>query len=235
LSNIELIDYELEDMKELKPCKGINKAKNYDGCNGLVKVEYRKYGLCPDCFRLWIQTTEEGLEYALKCIPRAKKQIAKDKKTQIKKQRIENKSIAVLKQEAKQPFQKLIRIRDYRKDCICCDEKLPFEIGAYDGGHYKSAESYSGVIFHPDNCNGQRVYCNQHLHGNEGNYTNGLIKRIGWARYNKLIALANRYKSYKWDRYKLIELKNHYNRELRAVEKGEKDINEVDFTIGIIN
>lgn len=221
-------------MIKRKQCKAQGKAKGFESCADEVLAATRKYGLCPKCFKLWVKTTPEGLVHAFTLIPKAKKQVERNKKEKVKEQRIENKTIATLKQEAKQPFQKLIRIRDHKKYCICCDEKLPFEISKYDAGHYKKAELYSGTIFHPDNVHGQRIYCNQHLHGNEGNYTNGLIKRIGWARYNKLIALANKYKSYRWDRYKLIELKNHYNRELRAVEKLEKDISEVDFTVGII-
>ena len=216
-----------------KKCKGSGKAIGH-GCGDLVK--YRKYGLgmfC--CYTDWLLNTDEGKQIIHKNTISGKKVIDKKQKVENKKAKIENKSIAVLKLEAKQPFQKLIRIRDHRKKCICCDEMLPFNIGEYDAGHYFKSEIYSGLIFHPNNVHGQRVYCNQHLHGNEAGYNNGLVIRIGWDEYNKLNSIKDSLKSFKWDRYKLIEMKEHYQSELRLVEKGEKDIMDVDFSIGIIN
>ncbi len=217
--------------RAIKRCKPTNKASGYNSCNE-VKEMY-KYGMCEDCYFNWLRTTDKGLMHALSKIPTAKNNTAKENKAKSRKSKIENKSIAVLKLEAKKPFQKLIRIRDHRIECICCGVMLPFNIGEYDAGHYLKAEIYSGLIFHPDNVHGQRVYCNQHLHGNEAAYTNGIIKRIGWAQYNMLNTVKDSLKSYKWDRYKLIELKKHYQKELKEVEAG-KDINEVDFNIGIL-
>lgn len=220
-----------------KKCKGTGKAKGFNSCGKMVIAKTRKYGLCPECFRhflfsdLGIETKEKFFASIHNKIMTEKK---KQKKTIDKKQKIESKSIAVLIQEAKQPFQKLIRIRDHRKDCICCNNILPYTLGDYDAGHYFKAEIYTGLIFHPDNVHGQKKYCNQYLHGNESGYTTGLIKRIGWARFQKINSIKENLKFYKWDRYKLIELKDHYKKELAMVEKGEKDISEVDFNIGII-
>jgi hypothetical protein len=215
----------------LKRCIPTGKAKGFNSCNDYV--DRYKYGMCEKCFKMWFKTSD-GIEYAFSLIPRAKKRVQKENKEKDKKAKIENKSIAVLILEARQPFQKLIRIRDHRKGCICCKNILPFEISKYDGGHYYSAEQYTGLIFHPDNCHGQMVYCNQYLHGNESGYTNGLIKRIGWEQYNKLNSIKDSLKSYKWDRYKLIEMKAHYQKELREVEKGLKSIDDVDWSIGIV-
>jgi hypothetical protein len=217
----------------MKRCKPTH--KNTIGFKSCEEIkDHHKYGLCMDCFKAWLKT-DHGIKYALKMIPRAKNKVKKEKRTMDKKARIESKTIKSLIADAKTPFQKLIRIRDHRKQDICCEEMLPFDLGKYDAGHYKKADIYSGLIFHPDNVHGQRKYCNHHLDGNEANYTTGLIKRIGWARYNKLIALSIKYKKYKWDRYYLIELKQYYTMELNAVESGKKDISEVDFSIGIIN
>lgn len=213
-----------------KKCKGSGKAK---GCGCGEPVYTHKYGLCKNCFKDWL-FSESGKETLNKSILRGKKKSKIEKKKEFKKLKIENKSIASLIQEARRPFQKLIRIRDHGQNCICCDRPLPFDISDYDGGHLYKAELYSGLIFHPDNANGQLVFCNKHSHGNESGYTEGLKRRIGIDRYNLLNESKNGLKSFKWDRYKLIEMKDYYNKELRLVEKGLKDINEVDFSIGII-
>lgn len=218
-------------MSNPKRCLPTGKAKGFESCNKYV--ERYKYGMCLDCFQNWLKTPD-GIQHALGYIPKAKKKVEKDNKQKDKEEKIKSKSIAGLILEARQPFQKLIRIRDQRKQCICCDKILPYEIGKYDAGHYYKAELYSGLIFHPDNVHGQLVYCNQHLHGNESGYNNGIIKRIGWARYNKLVFIKDSLKSHKWDRYQLIELAKYYRQELKEVEKNGKDIEDVDFSVGIV-
>jgi len=217
-----------------KKCKGTGPAKGFESCG---EVRYIKlYGLCAPCLYKWIYSTDEGNAYLRRqIIPKAKKEVVKEKKENDKQKKLESKSIRGLIIDAKVPFQKLIRIRDHRKNCICCDNILPYNLGDYDAGHYFKAEIYSGLIFHPDNCHGQRVYCNQHLHGNEAAYTKGIKKRIGLDKYNELDKLSTILKSYKWDRAKLIELKKFYTHELKLVESGQKNINDVDFSIGIIS
>ena len=213
-----------------KRCKGISKAIGY-GC-GEIKYTHR-YGLCENCFKEWL-FSNDGHETLMKSIITGKKKFDKEIKSKKTKSVNANKSMAKLIQEARSPYQKLIRIRDHGQNCICCDNPLPFNIGDYDGGHMYSAESYTGLIFHPDNCHGQRTYCNKYLHGNESGYMEGIKKRIGVSRYNNLKSSKNSLKTFKWDKCKVIELKKYYNKELKLVEKGLKDINDVDLTIGII-
>ena len=214
-----------------KKCKGTGKALGC-GCGELVYTH--KYGLCKDCFKDWL-FSEAGKETLNKSIIRGKKKSHIEKKKEFKKLKIESKSIASLIQEARQPFQKLIRIRDHGQNCICCDGPLSFNISDYDAGHYLKAELYTGLIFHPDNVHAQTVYCNKYSHGNESGYSEGLKRRIGISRYNSLNESKDSLKSFKWDRYKLIELKEYYIKELRLVEKGLKNIEEVDLTKGIVN
>jgi hypothetical protein len=214
-----------------KKCKGTGKAKGH-GC-GNIEYIFR-YGLCKKCFSEWLYNTPEGLELIKKTTIRAKAKTQEEQKKERRIKKHQSKSIAGLIQEARKPFQKLIRIRDHKKQCICCDRILPFNIGEYDAGHLFPANIYTGIIFHPDNVHGQTVYCNQHLYGNESGYTSGLINRIGKERYKRLESAAKRLKGYKWERFTLIELKKHYIAELRDVEKGIKDISDVDFSVGII-
>lgn len=217
-------------MIKKKICKsGTGKAKGYEGCG---KEYYLKNGLCRKCYAKWYFSTEEGEKRIMNA---ARKRIVKEEKKVNKEHKLECKSIRGLIVEAKVPFQKLIRIRDYRKNCICCDKLLPFELGGYDAGHFKKAEIYSGLIFHPDNVHGQRKYCNDHMDGNEANYAEGLKNRIGIVRFNNLLKLSIELKNYKWSRQQLIDLKKHYQSELRKIESGEKNVNDIDFSVGILN
>jgi len=218
-------------IEKLKKCKGTGKAIDF-GCSNYSEIF--KYGLCKKCFIEWLYNTDIGKEVLNKSILISRNKIVKEVKKQSIKNKIENKTIALLINEAKAPFQKLIRIRDHRQLCICCDKLLPFNIGEYDAGHYFKAELYTGLIFHPHNVHGQRVYCNQHLHGNESGYTNGIIRRIGWSNYQHLNFIKDKLKSYKWDRQSLIEMKKYYQNELKLVEKG-KMIKDVDLSIGIVD
>jgi len=223
----------LSDMEvKKKKCKGTSKAKGY-GCGELCYTH--KYGLCKNCFKNWLFNTPEGNETLKKSAITGKNKVKADRKKAHVKLKNESKSIAKLIQETRMPFQKLIRIRDHGKKCICCDKNLPFNIGDYDGGHYKTAEMYSGTIFHPDNCHGQTVYCNKYNHGNGANYSDKLRKRIGIYEFSRLLINAKEFKDYKWSREELNRMKKHYNKELREVEKGLKNIKDVDFTIGILN
>ena len=79
------------------------------------------------------------------------------------------------------------------------------------------------------------MHCNQHLHGNESGYCINLPGRIGVIEYHDLLDLKDKSKNHKWDRHTLIALKNHYKKELSDVEKGIKDISDIDFSPGVIN
>lgn len=214
-----------------RQCKGVGLAKCYMGCGNSSYIE--KYGLCSSCYAKWLLNTDEGQDKLKKHMHAAGRKSKIIKKGKIKQEKIKTKTIAVLKMEARAPFQKLIRIRDHGRQCVCCDSNLPFNIGNYDGGHYFKAELYSGVIFHPHNVNGQRVYCNKYNHGNELGYGQGLSKKIGNVKYNELLTLARLTKDYKWGRDELIELKTYYNKELRQVENGKKNISKVNLNKGI--
>lgn len=215
-----------------KKCKGTGKAKGY-GCGELSNT--RTLGLCRKCYASWLTSTDEGKERIKRFAIKAKQGKQRERQRLTKKQKEDNKSIAQLIKEARAPFQWLIRARDLGKQCICCDKFLGFEIGSYDAGHFHKAETNTGLVFHPDNVHGQKVYCNQHLHGNESGYSVKIEKRIGTERLISLNSKMHELKGYKWDRCKLIELKKHYTSEAKAVKAGLKDINEVDYSPGIIN
>ena len=84
------------------------------------------------------------------------------------------KTLSQYEAEAKKSFQKYVRMRDKGLPCISCGI---FETELWDGGHYKKAEIYSGVIFNTHNCHKQCRKCNRFLNGNELMYRQGLIQR----------------------------------------------------------
>lgn len=84
---------------------------------------------------------------------------------------------------AQQVFNKFIRLRDQTKGCISCGTPLT---GKYDAGHYFSQGAYPGLRFDEDNCFGQCVRCNQHLHGNISEYAIRLPARIGINEFEAL-------------------------------------------------
>jgi len=230
-------------MINYKICKkGTGKAKNYKGCNkSIPKIKYDKpnfkygLGISCGCYTKWLLDTSEGKKILEKSKLLGKKIADKNKKLENKNKKLENKTIASCIQEARKPFQKLIRIRDHGKKCICCNKQMPFNISDYDAGHFFKAELYIGLIFHPDNVFAQLKYCNKYGHGNENGFRDGLIERIGVEKYNKLNEIKNKLKSYKFSKEQLIVMKDYYNKQLKLVEKGLKNINDVDFSIGIIN
>jgi len=161
----------------MKACKGINKAKG-QGCGG-DKIILR-YGLCIECFPKWLYNSEEGQKLIEKTRIKAKKVVAfsqKKEATKIKKEtRFELKTYPQRVNEARAVFQKWIRNRDKDDCCISCSTPFADE---WHAGHFKKAEIYSQLIFNEDNVNKQCKKCNYYLDGNEANYRQGLVKKIG--------------------------------------------------------
>lgn len=198
-----------------KPCKGINRAKDFKGCG---ELRYRvKYGLCKDCLKEWVYSTKEGAEYLKhNVIPQAKKEVKAKQKEKDNKIREKLKTLGKLENEAKTQFQKFIRLRDKDLPCASCGTT---ETNLWDGGHFYKAEIYSGLIFDERNCHKQCRRCNRFLGGNENNYRLGLIKRFSLSFVLQLDADAIKLRDYKYERQELIDIKNKYKEKIRELEK----------------
>jgi hypothetical protein len=192
-----------------KKCKSTGKAKSFEGCGTMS--DRRKYGLCPNCYRTWLLTTEEGAEHIKKSTIQAKKRVEKENKAKKHRERKEfknkHKSIAKLIQEARVYFQRYIRKRDQKKPCISCGNHYS-EI--FDAGHYYKAELYTGLIFDEDNVHKQCRKCNTFLHGNEAGYRIGLINRFGHDFVDILDKKAIAMRSYKYSREEILKIKEEY-------------------------
>jgi hypothetical protein len=114
-------------------------------------------------------------------------------------------SVAQLKAKAQKVFNAWIRKRDEGKPCISCGSGKPDH-----AGHYFSAGHHSKLRFDERNVAGQCIRCNYFLHGNQTGYRQGLIKRIGIEAVEQIESEASIKGAYKWDRFSLIKIIEHY-------------------------
>ena len=156
---------------------------------------------------------DASIQYA-----RDKVKLNKSKEWQKEKRTLKTalKTLTQLEAEAKKSFQKFIRLRDKDKPCISCAIQWT---DLWDGGHYKKAEIYSGVIFNEMNCHKQCRKCNRFLNGNELNYRQGLITRYGIDYANEIEQLANGTRQLKFTREQLIAKKLQYDIKCREMLK----------------
>lgn len=141
-------------------------------------------------------------------INKATKKRKTDERKELKEKML---TISQLKQRARTPFQKWIRLRDKDKPCISCGSVSD----KVDSGHYKKAEVYFGLIFDEDNVHSQCQKCNRYLGGNEANYRQGLVARFGEQFVLDLERKADETRDYKHSREELEEIKNKYLKRLK--------------------
>jgi len=109
-------------------------------------------------------------------------------------------------------FNQYIRLRDRNKPCISCGRSLT---GKYDAGHFFSVGAYPNLRFDEDNVHGQCVECNQHRHGNIGEYSIRLPQRIGQDRFNRLLDLRN--VELKLSVEEIKTMIDHYRKEVKCL------------------
>jgi len=109
--------------------------------------------------------------------------------------------------KAKVIFQKWIRERDKNEPCISCGTLTANE---WHASHFKKAEIYSGVIFNEINVWRSCKKCNVFLNGNELNYRERLVKKIGLEAVIALEELANETRTKKWTIEELQLIKTKY-------------------------
>lgn len=107
----------------------------------------------------------------------------KEEQKQMREMKSRAKRISEWRRDLRIIFNRYIRMRDKDLPCISCG--IPLE-GKYDAGHYYSRGAFPNLAYHPDNCHGQCVRCNQYLHGNLIEYTANLPLRIGEDKFRAL-------------------------------------------------
>lgn len=197
-----------------KQCIGLDIAFGFPGCSKIIKVEHRKFGLCKECLKKWITTTESGQSYMNRAMRITKKDHEKENpiikpfdKKQHKKDKEALKTLSDYEKEAKVIFQKWVRLRDAGQNCISCDKPVKDPAG----GHFYGAGTYSGLMFNPDNCHLQcNAHCNKFLSGNLLEYRKGLINRYGIEFVENLDNLSIQLRNYKYTKIELQEIKQKY-------------------------
>lgn len=146
--------------------------------------------------------------------PKINRVTEKRKREQRNEKREQLKTYSQRVGEVKVVFQRFIRLRDKGLPCISCGSKSL----KVDGGHYKKAEIYSGVIFDEHNVHSQCQKCNRYEGGNEANYRQGLVERYGEKYVLELEKRANETRSYKYDKEELKEIKTKYQRLINQIK-----------------
>lgn len=203
---------------KLKLCKSIGKANGFKSCG--MPTFKRTFGMCPSCFYDFLKTDERGkIIYAKSFLPQVSKKTEQRKKESDKAAKEKLKTLSQYESEAKKSFQRFIRLRDAKLGCISCDNP---KTDLYDGGHFKKAEIYSGLIFDERNCFKQCRKCNRFLSGNEGEYRINLVSLYGNDWVVNLENDANLTRSRKYTKDELIEIKTTYNAKIREIESGKQ-------------
>lgn len=171
-----------------------------------MKIKKKKCKFCKYWYEPKYSTTEPCPKYECR-LKHLEANTAKINRANKAMARNEIKSYAQRLGDAKKIFQKWIRLRDKDKPCISCGT---ISSSVWDGGHFKKAELYSGVIFHEHNVNIQCGKCNRFLGGNELNYRTGLIAKIGEEAVLNLEHLAEMSRMKKYTNEELEEIKLKY-------------------------
>jgi len=180
------------------------KCKN---CKAKFNPKYfnQKYCLKDECISV----------FAKESIEKQKKQKQKEWINRKKELKEKQKTHKDYLKELQLIFNKYIRLRDKKKPCISCNKKFkPNE--KYDAGHYYSVGAYPNIRFNEFNVHAQCVRCNQHLHGNIHNYTNGIKERIGNDDFEYLNSIKNI--SNKLTISEIKEKKEYYKQKIKELQ-----------------
>lgn len=164
----------------------------------------------------YFDTDKGKVLYQKQFLPKVKKRTEQRNKDDKKVLITKLKKLSEYEAEAKRSFQKYVRLRDENLPCISCNQ---VNKDLWDGGHYKKAELYSGVIFDLNNCHRQCRYCNRYLGGNEANYRTGLVARYGEEYVLQLEKKALETRNYKYTKQELIDIKKHYDKLIKEMER----------------
>jgi hypothetical protein len=173
-----------------------------------------KFKICPYCsepFKLF--NSLQPCCPKIECIKKhnSKKEVNK----RVKEMKKDVQSLNDCRAIARAAFQTWIRLRDQFKGCVSCGKRD----GKFDGGHYLSAERYTGLIFDEDNCHKQCSRpCNKDLGGNTHEYRKGLILRIGLQRVEELEARADLSRTYKFTKQELLDIATEYKKRIKDLK-----------------
>jgi hypothetical protein len=121
-------------------------------------------------------------------------------------------------ERAQTAFNAYIKARDFGKPCGCCGRPLDWYLNKdIDCGHFRTVAAAGHLRYNEDNASAQSVYCNRNKAGNQAEYRQNLIQRIGVERVE---ALENDNRPRNWTREELAEITAHYRAKLKELKDG---------------
>lgn len=175
-----------------KNCKGNGKAKQFQGCNDLTKVEHLKYGLCQKCYRQWLTSDDENAKKTFQSFIIAnKKSFQKEVKIKERELKDEINSSDVMKL-ADLYFSRYIRLKHSSEGlCSCYTCGTIKDIKDIDNGHYLKRE-HKATRFHENNCRPQCKTCNGDTkhNGKQIEFRENLVNEIGIDAVEQIEALG---------------------------------------------
>ncbi len=215
-----------------KKCKGIGKAKGFEGCGEVVY--YRRYGLCGGCLVKWIDNTDEGKEHFKKVRNISKKKVQQEDKKKLREQKQSIRSKSYYEKQLQTEVNKIVRLIDFDKGCISCSHGIDKFTRQAHAGHKKSVGSNPTLRYHLDNIHKQCSICNAQLGGNPHEYYKGLVKRYGKEYADSVETLSAKYKRLNLTVNELKDIITVARRIVREIEQG-KDYTreEVNNQLGI--
>lgn len=163
-----------------KVCKGQGKAIGAESCGKMVTVEYRKHGLCPNCYAGFLFEDERGKIIYQKTLIRATEIVKKDREKQSKEKdkasRLKLMTADKYRATILQPIiNEIARLIDYDQPCIATGNYG----GKMSGGHYRSVGSNRTIALNLHNIHNQSFESNVHKSGDSIRYREGVIETYG--------------------------------------------------------
>jgi hypothetical protein len=215
-----------------KKCKGTGKALNF-GCGKYVIK--RTYGLCNECYKNWLFNSEEGKLKINRSIIKAKKEVSKSDKSELRQQKKDIMSKSEYEKILQALINSIVRMTDIDRGCISCEHgwKTTFTRQRH-AGHRYTTKAYPAIRFNLFNIFLQCSICNNYLSGNETNYDKGLKEHWGSEYIEKLEEIKVKYKELHLTIPELKEAISKATEVKKRIVKGEYlDREEINQLIGI--
>lgn len=187
----------------------------------MLKIRKRRCKECNEPFTPTFSTVQSvcSPKCAIAYSSKKDKQVKEKNKVELDKMFIEKKQregLTTLIKSVVTTCHLYIRLRDTNKPCISCGTAYKDD---FDAGHFYKAELFSSLKFDERNINGQCIQCNRREEGNLNDYELNLPERIGKFEFTTLQdrAYESRHKTFKWDREKLIEIRNYYKTKIKTL------------------
>lgn len=156
-----------------KRCKGTGKAKGH-GCGQLVPAKSRHYGLCPNCKKDWMFSTDQGKEFLERIALKHQRIADKKERERIRKQKQRIKSLSRIRKDLQTKVNRLVRMVDNGHPCIATGN-----FGMLDAGHYISVGANVTISLNFHNIHIQHRESNSFKSGDVINYRRGIVEIYG--------------------------------------------------------